>query len=786
MKKYKTISLFFIILTITLACALPQTGSKPTGISTDLTETPSEPTLPPELVLDVPAADGEIAFASNRDGKWGVWVMNADGSNETNLTSPFGEYSFPAWSPDGRRMAFRIDFGTGTGIAIMDLQDTNGTLSGTQPVAITNTFSDAPTWSPDGNQLVYKSSGDFGWQLFRYTEDNGTIESINNPSPWIQYPKWSPDGSKLLFGADTNNDGNMDIFTANPDGSGLTQLTNNPYYEGTPNWSPDGKRIVFSSNGNGNQDLYIMNMDGTGLTQLTNDPNNEIDPSWSPDGARIAFVSDRNTNYGSNSEIYVINVDGSSEMRLTNNNFSDISPTWRPISNAIGQQACQSQAAFQTDVTVPAGTRFTGESTFTKVWRLQNTGQCTWTPNSFRLRFMSGDLMGGPVIIPMPGAIQPGAGVDISAQFTTPSSAGNYSNTWQLLDANGNQVVDSSNTPLTVRIDLEVMAEGSNILPSSIYYLSGEEGSQQIWRMEKDGLSRVQLTDEPAGIERFEINPVNNQLAYISNYQLILFDPSSSTRTVLVSGDENNAPHDPAFSPDGANLAYGLGGIHIYDLSYGQDQLILADNDTMDPSVRRIYSPHLWSPDGSKLSVNIGYWEWIGAGIISVTDGSLLTEFERGDSEAWGNDSLSYYTARGNGPGMIHFSAPGLFSISAKQNASLQTILPDVPSWWPFQGQDGRLVFFQGTPDPFDQSQYNISLMGSGIENGYNWQALRENILNLPEGGFPEATWSSDGYFLAARLFHYPSQISEVVLIGFGDTPMVYLMQSATNLRFGN
>jgi Tol biopolymer transport system component len=785
MKNHKLFSLVSAIILITLACALPQTGSTPTNLPTNLPTDITEPTLPPEPVLVVPAVNGEIAYSSDREGKWGVWVMNADGSNEINLTSAFGEYNYPAWSPDGQRLAMRIDFGTGSGIAIMNLQESAGKLNGTQPIAITSTFSDAPSWAPDGNQLVYKSSGDYGWQVYRYTVSSGATVPINDTSPWIQYPKWSPDGSKLLFGADTNNDGNSDIFIANPDGSGLIQLTNHPYYEGTPNWSPDGQRIVFSSNGNGNQDLYIMNMDGSGLIQLTNDPNNETDASWSPDGTRIAFVSDRNANNDGNSEIYVINTDGSAEMRLTNNHSSDIFPTWRPISSANGQQACQSQTTFLTDITIPAGTRFTQQSTFTKVWRLQNTGQCTWTPNSFRLRFVGGDLMGAPAAIPMPGAILPGASVDIPAQFTSPSTAGNYSNTWQLLDASGNPVSDASNNPLTLRLDIEVMVAGSNILPAPLYFLTGEKSTQQIWRMEKDGLTRTQLTNEQTGVERFELNPKDNQLVYISNYQLILFDPGSSLRTVLVSGDENHAPRNPVFSPDGAILAYGLGGIHLYNLSNGQDQIILADNDTMSASERRIYSPHLWSPDGSKLSVSIGYWEWGGSGIVSIADGSLLSEFEYGDSEAWSNDSQTYYSARATGPGMMMDSTPGLYSITATPKASLQTVIPDVFCWWPYQSSDGRLVSFQGTPDPTDPSQYNISLMGVTSEAGNNWQVLRENILHLPEGGFPEAVWAQDGYFLAARLFHLPSKTTEVVLIGFGDTPMVYLMPTATNLRFG-
>ncbi|HCC79685.1 MAG: hypothetical protein A2X25_08920 [Chloroflexi bacterium GWB2_49_20] len=775
--------LFFIlaIFMITVACGLPQ-GS-PTSTSAPATDLPLQ-TLPPEPVLNLPAVDGEIAFASDRGDKWQVLVMNADGSNETSLTSDYGEYSYPAWSPDGQRLAMRIDIGTGSGVAIMDLQGSGDSLSGSQPTAITSAFSDAPDWAPDGSQLVFLSSGAFGWDMIHYTVGSGTLSQIPGFSPWVSDPNWSPDGRKILFGADVNNDGNSDIFIANVDGSGLTQLTKNDYYEGSPSWSPDGQRIVFSAQANGNQDLFIMNQDGSGLTQLTTDPADEFDAAWSPDGGRIAFVSTRNENNDGNYEIYVINADGSSEMRLTNNQSTDRWPAWRPGSTAAGQQACQSQAAYSADVTIPAGTRFATQTSFTKVWRLENTGQCTFTPNTFRLRFVDGELMDAPVVIPMPGAIQPGSSVDISVQFTSPPAPGTYGSNWQLLDASGIPVPDSGGNPLTLAVNMEVLAGTANVLPAPLFYLRGEVNTRQIWRMDPNGYTLTQLTQESAGISSFEINPLDNRLAYISNYQLILRNPANADRQVLVTGSENDGPYSPVFSSNGAFLAYGLGGIHIYNLASGEDRLILADNNTMNSSDRRVYSPRSWSPDGSKLAVSIGYWEWGGSGIISITDGSLLSEFEYGDSDAWSRDSQTYFTARATEPGMMS-TTHGLYSIAASLNASLQTLVADTFIWWPYQGADGRLVYFQGTPDPTNASQFNISLMGPAAENLGEWQVLRNNILHLPAGGFPEAVWSSDGNFLAARLFHLPSKTSEVVLLGLEDTPMLYLMQDGTNLRFG-
>jgi Tol biopolymer transport system component len=712
-------------------------------------------------------------------------VMNADGSNQTNLTANFGEYSYPAWSPDGQRLAMRIDFGTGSGIAIMDLQSAGANLSGNQPVAIFNEFSDAPDWSPDGNQLVFMASGSPGWVINRYAVDSTNLSQIPGIPYWLRDPKWSPDGQKILFGADADNNGNSDIYVVNVDGSGLTQLTNNDYYEGSPNWSPDGQKIVFSADANDNQDLFIMDLDGSGLTQLTSDPADEFDASWSPDGTRIAFTSTRNdSNYGNNYEIYVINVDGSAEMRLTYNQVNDRWPDWRPGSTATGQQACQSQAAYSADVTIPAGTRFATPTSFTKIWRLENTGQCTFTPNAFRLRFVGGDLMSSPVSVYMPGAIQPGSSVDISAQFTSPSDPGFYTSNWQLLDASGIPVPDSSGNPLTFTVNIEVLAGTAEVLPAPLFFLRGEKDAQQIWRLDRDGFTLTQLTQESAGVSSFEVNPLDNRLAYESNHQLILLDPLNNNRQVLVAGDENNSPYHPVFSDDGVFLAYGLGGIHTYNLTSGEDRLVIASNDVMDPSNRRIYTPRSWSPDGSKLAVTIGYWEWGGDGIVSISDGSLLSEFEYSDSSAWSTDSQTFFTANATEPGMMS-STPGLFSISATLNATPQTLISDSFVWWPVQTAEGRLLFFQGTPDPTNPAQYNISLMEPSPDAIGQWQVLRENILHLTADGFPEAIWSPDGNFIVARLFHLPGKISEVVMLGLQETPMLYLMQDGTNLRFG-
>ncbi|MGZ4694127.1 MAG: TolB family protein, partial [Acidimicrobiales bacterium] len=79
-------------------------------------------------------------------------------------------------------------------------------------------------------------------------------------------------------------DGNFEIYTVEPDGSGLLRLTNNQADDEMPAWSPDGTRIAFVSNRDAsNEDIYTMNADGSGVVRITDDPSPDFDPAWSPD-----------------------------------------------------------------------------------------------------------------------------------------------------------------------------------------------------------------------------------------------------------------------------------------------------------------------------------------------------------------------------------------------------------------------------------------------------------------------------------------------------------------------
>jgi len=134
---------------------------------------------------------------------------------------------------------------------------------------------------------------------------------------------------KIIFA--TNQDGNYDIYSVNPDGDELTLMTETALDDYDPAWSPDGKQIVFVSNRDGNPELYRMNADGSDPFRLTNNPADDSQPVWSPDGSQIAFVSWRD----GNPELYLIDRNGENLKRLTENAARDFTPTWSPDSTQI-------------------------------------------------------------------------------------------------------------------------------------------------------------------------------------------------------------------------------------------------------------------------------------------------------------------------------------------------------------------------------------------------------------------------------------------------------------------
>ena len=320
----RAVSVSLLLLSVTLACQR------------------DEATAPQALRLSAQAlrisdavSGSKIAFVSNRDGSAGdIYVMNADGSAPTRLTSTPRSNSEPTWSPDARQLAFmgtrRLGADLDINIYIMNADgsaQTQLTHNG-----IPNIGDQDPAWSPDGLRIAFTHTA----QGIHVINADGTGEVALAPTDFGRDPSWSPDGLEIAFEGTASQ-----IFVMNADGSAPRQLTSSSGFNRQPAWSPDRKQIAFSSSRDGNAEIYVMNADGSSQTRLTDNPAFDGSPTWSPDGRQIAFASNRDGNF----EIYVMNADGSSQTRLTNNPADDTEPAWSPIDEGPG--VCRGRGRLQ-------------------------------------------------------------------------------------------------------------------------------------------------------------------------------------------------------------------------------------------------------------------------------------------------------------------------------------------------------------------------------------------------------------------------------------------------------
>ncbi|MBA2714516.1 MAG: PD40 domain-containing protein [Rubrobacteraceae bacterium] len=243
-------------------------------------------------LTDAPGLDGmsswspdgrRIAFVSDRDGNWEIYVMAPDDTKQRRLTNTPEDEGSPVWSPDGKKIAYLVDpFGDPT-IWVMKADG-----SGSRQLARASW----PSWSPDGKRIVYTVYSDTGEGRLYVMNAEGSdqhaipaaslIERLSGNADGEE-PAWSPAGKRIAFAATAGKD-NEEIYVVNSDGSRRTRLTDIPGYDHwPPTWSPDGTRIAFTSEGTKNDsEIYVMNSDGSGLSRLTDAPADDAFPAWRP------------------------------------------------------------------------------------------------------------------------------------------------------------------------------------------------------------------------------------------------------------------------------------------------------------------------------------------------------------------------------------------------------------------------------------------------------------------------------------------------------------------------
>jgi Tol biopolymer transport system component len=213
-----------------------------------------------------------------------ISVMNADGSNKKVVFSDKEGAAFvPTWSPDGQWIAF--GFGGFFGARrtkpakLMMVRADGSQQSKDLTTGLPN--SGFPTWSPDGKRIVYRVWGDGEYGLRELNLAGGSVKTLT--TEFDNFPAFSPSGDTITFTRRSAKTDDYDIFTMRPDGTDIKQLTTAPGNDSHSSWSPDGKSILWSSARYGFKDeaplydnsfqpfaqIFIMKADGSDQRALT-------------------------------------------------------------------------------------------------------------------------------------------------------------------------------------------------------------------------------------------------------------------------------------------------------------------------------------------------------------------------------------------------------------------------------------------------------------------------------------------------------------------------------------
>ncbi|MGC2238114.1 MAG: DUF5050 domain-containing protein [Pyrinomonadaceae bacterium] len=509
--------------------------------------------------LRTPPANGKIAFTSHRNGNREIYVMDADGANQTRLTSNTITDSYPSFSPDGRKIAYFSFRDVNPGIYIMNADGSNQTH-----VPNTTVNDTLPVFSPDGGKIAFSRYIDDNLEIY-ITDIDGTNQTrlTTNPANDSDH-SFSPDGGRIIFTSDR--DGNSEIYLMSAaDGSNLINLTNSQSSELSPSYSPDGGKILFSRGSSLDFEIFVMNADQTNQIALTNNSTDDFKPSFSPDGSKIVFTGNRDNNR----EIYTMNSDGTNEIRLTNNPTFDDYAAWQPV---IARTSAAGEKIVFTSLRDGNYEIYTMNPDGTNQTRLTNNPmtdeQPSFSPDGTKIVFASNR--------------------DVIHEIYIMNSDGT------------NQTRLTSNDATDIQPSFS--PDGSKIV-----FISGRIGGNNVFIMNSDGANVMPLTTGAASCADPMFSPDGSKIVYsrsnadgMSYDEIYVMNADGSNQTNLTN-NYYSTDSEPSFSPDGSKIVFTSNRDNWFDI-YVMDAAGSANPARLTVNEYIVDRHASYSPDGSKIT----------------------------------------------------------------------------------------------------------------------------------------------------------------------------------------